>query len=168
MKYDEYYENIKNLFLNSIQTTDNELKDKIYKTLLLWYSNNFEEDLKKYFEQGKEGKIFLVSNTISEVCKLNDLNKLKRTYKDPYFDELCDISNEIFRLATNLNDLEFTDNKYKEYLDKINLVKPKISPIFQTEVEHIVSECELDLKYLLNSGNVNYYSIRLNSYIENK
>ncbi|MBR4618631.1 MAG: hypothetical protein IKO49_04940 [Bacilli bacterium] len=169
MKYEEFFEKVKTTFKNSIHTQDEELKNKIYLTLLKWYGDNFESELKKAFETNNETKVLLIADKISKICDLDDLNKLKSTYKDESLIELNKISSEIFEKVINYKtDIVFTEEEYNNYKNKIGMLKKQISPIFNSEIEYISSECELDLNYLLNKGNVECLSVRSSAYINNR
>ncbi len=168
MNYSDCYNNIKENFLNAIVTSNEELKKKIYSTLMSWFSVNYEEDLKKAFEEKDEKKINLILKNISDVCELNDLNKVKHTYIDNNFQEICKLSDEIFSKALELksnSNYSFTNKDYDNYISKLNFYISKVSPIFLEDSRIIISECELDLNYLRNNGNVDVYSVRLSPYV---
>lgn len=171
MKYDEYYDMIINIFNDSIKVTDIELRNKIFNTLITWYKENYEMLLIQYFEKEEENAIITLTKEIKQICNLNDYEKIQETYECEQLDELNELSNKIFDLVKQMekdNNINFSKEDYEIVSNKLNKIEKEFPKIIIEKFKNIKSECLLDLEFLLNKGNVKYYSFRTNNYLKSE
>lgn len=171
MKYDEYFKMVLDKINDSITTTDKVLREKIYASVLKWYKTKYEPKVRELITSGEEHKLIYITRQINKVCESSDIDKLRLTYDDIYFEELKKLSEEVFNYVVKLIDNKsnyLDDLKNQEYLNKVKELKVNVSPVFKEDADRIMSEIDLDLKYLKANGNIENYSIRTGFYLRAK
>ncbi len=165
MDYKEYEKIVFENFRSSVLTSNSELKEKIFNYLVFWYNNICKDKLIEYFDNKEFDKIVSITYKLNYLCGLSDLDKIKYIYKDDSIDDFNKLSNEIFELATKaLDDANFSisNSEYDDYVSRINSLSENINEIYKNLVDIEISECMLDLNFLLNRKEV--FSSRLIDY----
>ncbi len=168
MNYDEYYNQIINLFEEKIKTKDHELHDKIFDCLNNWYKSVYEDKIKFYFEDLNELAIINATKEIIKICESNDFDKIQSTYNCRELNNLDEISSQIFDLVkkTSRNEIiNFNQSDYDNYINKLKEIESSFPLIIIAQFNKIKSECLLDLNYILKRGKVNNYSFRTYDYL---
>ena len=166
-EYSTYYNEIVNLFENSISTNNLSLKKKIMACLISWYHRNYESELHKCFDEKNEEKIYSISNRIKKVCSHSDYDIVQETYWCKEIDELNSVSNEIFMyVVKSITDKKFPQIDFDGYDKKLKKIEELLPSIVKNKYKSIISECILDLDYLKKKGVVSCYSIRTYNYLK--
>ncbi len=168
MDYEQCYQVIIKKIKNSIQTKNDSLHDKLIFHFKKWFHKNYKDKLEQCCKTNDFILLEQIYSTVDRVCNLSDYEKLKVIYEDTQFMEFKKISQEIYNLATNMylkKTVKFDNHSYEEYLKKVSLFSGLISDVFQEDYKLELSECILDLEYLKNHGNVRYFSLRLNNFM---
>ena len=170
MTYDEYYDEIITLFKKSISMEDKDLYNKVFNCLIVWYQKNYEEQIKKYFQDENELAIINLSKKIYYICNLSDYDKLQEIYVCDELSKLEQLSNDIFELVkkSHTTNVSFDEGTYNSFVQAINQLEKTFPKIIINKYNTIKSECMLDLDYLLNKGNVQSYSIRTYDYLQHQ
>lgn len=167
MNYDEFYKLLLNKLENSIKFNDQNLKSKIYKSLVNWYKNEFEEILIKSFKDNDEFEIANTLRKIDNICKLPDYIKLVEITKSKEYDEFYKLSLDIYDKIINyyLVGKEVSKEECEELEKKVVDYEKIIPNILKNKYNEQKSECLLDIEYLKNKGKVDKYSIRFYNFI---
>lgn len=171
MKYEECYNMIIENFKNKIQTSDKLLKMKIFNNLVVWYKQNYEDELKKHFQNDNKIAIDTILKQIGKICNKSDLQKMKLVYMDEKFEEFMKISDDIFSIVSESvinGKYSFTEKNLNDYIVKLDSYELLISKIFIDEYNYYKSECVLDLNFLKAKGNVSRYSLRTHRLLESR
>ena len=167
MQYTLFYETVVNIFEQSIDTKDKNLREKILHSLLFWYKRNFEELATKACEENDQQALASITNEVVNVSSKSDLEKLRDTYLDENYINFLKLSDEIFELAKKSGGnktIDF-DKQYETYYQKLKSFESIISPLFVDEYKRILSECILDLNLLKNGEDTTAFSFRYNRFI---
>ncbi len=171
MTYDKYYNILIKRFEKCINCKDTNLKNKIFNALKKWYLENYENKIKQAIKDNNFSLVEKISEEIEFVCNKPDIIKLKLISKDDKFNQVQKISNDIFLMVKDgisNNKFTLTNDEYTK-LEKFLLnAKNDISLLYQKDYQYHLSECLLDLSFLLNKGNVDFYSIRASKYLDSK
>lgn len=139
-----------------------EIKDKKYKKVLLPSLGTGN------FGYRHEEVVRPLINLLNGFCKMNDvelyLNNYNPTIKDIYLKYYLKINN--IDLGTDLNKLDSPDKVY-DYLDKANLIEPKIKEKYKEYVmdkkleELSLSEKIICLAFIIKNFDVNMKQIKI-------
>jgi hypothetical protein len=168
MTYEEYERFILNNFKNSIYTTDELEKTKLFLMLKKWYVENYKNEIKKYFEKNEIYNVYDLSTKFSYVCTLSDIEKVFYVENEKKIEELSTLSKEVFLLVqeyVNKKSINFTEEDYKKYYDRAKIIIENSEPLLKKIFETDYSEMILDLDYLLKKGNVDAYSFRTSRFL---
>ena len=168
MTYQEYYATVKERFNNSVNTTDENLRTKILASLENWYQKNYADKAKDACEKSDDITLINISNDIEFICSKSDYLKVKLTYNDEAYNNSVKISRDIFSLvreSIDKNKFTLTLEEYNNFLRELEGYKENISILYKDDYDYLLSECVLDLDYLLNKGNVDSYSFRTSHYL---
>lgn len=168
MNYEEYYDNLIKTLNNSIDAENEIIRNKIFNFLLLWYKKNYEEKIKRCFDNKDENQIVNMTKEIQNICSLSDYRKFQEIYECPQLTEISKLSNKIFNLIKDCKQrkVSFGINDYNYFINELNKYEQTFPKIIKNRFNEIKSECMLDLQYLLKKGNVDSYSFRTYNYLQ--
>lgn len=169
MTYDEFYKMVIDYFNEHIDIDNKELKLKTLNSFIAWYNKNYQEEIKKCYEDNNQLRIINIAEYIKKVINLDRESFLKVIYIDENYEEFLQLSKKIYDLAKEAlfsNKFNLTIDEYNSFKLELDKYEEKISVIFKNDYYMHKSECYLDLEYLINKGNVNAYSIRIGLLLE--
>ncbi len=163
MDYEEFYKQMHEYFITSIKTKNKALKDKIINIFEIWYKKEKEEKIKQAIKNKNGEALMAIAEEIKKLADSDDITKLKNTYIDTNFNKMLDLSREIYeKVQMQIEQGVLLDeNKIKYYKDRISSLEKSISPLFKEEFLQEKSECDLDLDFLANKGQVDIFSKRV-------
>lgn len=150
----------------SISYHDAKNRTVIFNSLYFWYLKNYSKEVENACLANDQLNLIKYAFEIEKICNLSDEEKLRAIINDSEFNELINLSSEIFGKVKNKNMINVEE--YEDYINKLNILKNSIDKQYIKESEMIISECILDLDYLRNNGDIEKCSSRYDLYCYKK